>query len=559
MGKLAFFIDPVTGSLKQFDHATWNTLIEEAPPGWSADAYPALFSYVGNVYLRYRTGGKVLVSEIKDFKTYQGVVDIETRDEAFSNVISHRGTIMWLGRVRGTMASYLYRFNGRLTSQMIVTNAAAAETTALNPAIGGTLFSYDSGLFYAPRGLVSAGLVHNHLFKIDPDTGRCVVLEARINPSQQYDLSNPWPAGQDLARTFGFCRGVLTAASHEGDLFVLNVDGTLDRLSRGSFERTRVLDLRSAPGMLAGQTVYNMGGGHNMRFTSLGLMAQDGGRTAPFLGGRADLVQGPGRGQSGTIAASLTNPKNGYTDVGLLSPEGIPNVQTFMAGTKIDIRYGFVGCLSGLPFIPGSAQMISSGDALYIITGVGGSDTLDKHAPLMVTRWKSGEDPKYICISDHGLQSNVESMDCFIDEEGGMLHILWTDRGSVRHALVDIKNWVQRGIDEAGKGHVTSGCLFDHTPGEPYVMLGTPEFNPVEHITLVPFTVWATGNKDLTGVSALVEYDIGQGWKKAFGETKMSGLTATKSGTGYVFAHMVIANLNDYVGPVQYRIRVSIK
>ncbi len=560
MGKLAFFIDPETGSLKQFDHASWNTLVEEAPPDWSGYACPAMFVYTSKIFLRYQTTQEQRVIEVVDLKEYGAIEKIENNGESLSNIVYLRGKVMWLGRRRGTMASYLYTFDGKIRSRMIVTNAAAAETDLLHPAICGSLFCYDSGLFYAPRGLIDNGIVHNHLFKIDPDTGRCVVLEARLNPTQEYDLTNPWPEKQ-LGRTLGFSRGVLTAGAYQGDLFVLNADGTLDRLTRGSYERTRCLDLRSAPGMLAGQTVYNMGGkDSNIQFMSAGMMASDGGMTAPFLGGRADLVQGPGRGQSGTIAAMSVNPKNGYTNIGLLSADGVPNVPAFNAGTKVDVRYGLAGALSTQKFIPASAQILNYSDYLIVVTGVGGAKNNDRHAPLMVTRWKPDEDPKYLYITDHGAQAKVACLDCFVDEEGGMLHILWTDtvHDVVLHSLVDLKNMVQRGIHEAGDGHVSSGCLFNYTPDEPFVSLGTPEYMPAGQVTLIPFTLWATG-KDLNAVEAVVEYDIGKGWQKAFGPTKMTRLAATKNGNNYVFEHMVVANLNDYVGPVQYRIRASIK
>lgn len=570
MGKLAFYVSPQNGHLWCYDHTSWKCLITETPPGWNSNSYGCLVAFKDKIYLRYQGNGFASMIEVDNLEKYGPLassVKPVADYESWSNPVSYQGKIVWLGWPSDSNTVSLYQFDGAISKESFCPDAKSAAPNACSPAIGGTLFVYDAGLFYAPRGLYDPASCHSHLMKYDD--GIWTSLDTKLNPTFNYDLSNPWPAdsaGRSLPRMgdfHGFCRGAVTAGVHNGELYVLNADGTVDQLVKKSFVRTKCLDLRNAPGMMAGTSLYVMGSSYKnaLRVADKNLLVKDQSGILPLLGGRIDVTQGPDTSRSGTIRAMWVD-GNGQLELGVQGSTGNDNFTPLIAGGKADIRYGLAGSLSGMS-TPCSAQIISSGDALHIITGVAGNGA---HAPFMVTTWK-GQEPTFFYIVDNGDQANVLDFDAFIDHESQLLHVLWRDVEAIKHVIVNLKLWVQSGVRtiESSIDPITPGILFNYTPGEPQITIGVPRYNPVTHLTEIPYTLWTSSKEQLDSVSVFVEYDSGKGWQPANRaqdhpmNDPVNKLVAAAGGRDYQFVHDVSKDLPEYVGPVQYRMRASIK
>jgi hypothetical protein len=534
---------------------------------------------------------------------------LPTQTESFSNPVHYRGTVVWLGWPKDSTDVSVYVFDGATLSRFTISPNAGASTWGsaydkVTPTIGGHLFAHDEQLFYAPRGLFGEDpvFVHNHFFKIDiqPTFATYVTIDTGFNVTEQYNLQNPWAPGGSgsalpaLGNFHGFNRGILTAGSHLGKIHVLNVDGTLSRLDNSTYVRTACFDLRDAPGMLATslEPVLASLYGKSFRLNSMESLSPDSTDSLQYLGGRVDVSVGAHVGSKGTLRALWSD--GTPVELGIQSLDGSDNFPALLTGEKIDVRYGFAGTLRrDDPTLwnegsPAAALMLSHEKYLYIITGVQGPAKTGTeshlHAPLMVTRWSgllpsdpgysaSNDAPTFMIIGDGGSQANVAGLDAYIDDDTGVLHLLWGDLTvkSVKHVQIDLLRFAQLGTvavhtlpSNGYPGAVKPGDLFGFVIFEPQVeQIAYPTYNPATKTARINYKIYSAFPGGLLKiVNMIVEFNAGNGWKPATpkstdpdhsGVTKLSADIEGGS-EGYVFVHDVYADLPGYTGPLQYRL-----
>ncbi len=309
-------------------------------------------------------------------------------------------------------------------------------------------------------------------------------IDARECPTQRY----VFPQGLD--------KGIVTAGEFKNDLYVLNANGTVDKLAPGSYTRKFCFDLRDA--MIQHQSVHAVRPKDPHSFF-LPIYK-------PEVGGRADARAGPHAGMNGTIHSAV----DGHVLVE--SP-----FKPLSTGEKVDIRKGIVGC---------AAQMVSSKDRLFVVVG--------REDYLLLYAW-DGSTVKHMVIKDNGDDPRVESLDCVFDEGAEKLHVVWGG-AEVKHVVVDTALWVQsaaRIVCEDPRV-VWPGALLLHTPGSPHAVPGDPRYSMGGMD--VPFTL--TADADVS-----MDANTGNGWVEVVRAELKAGEHSFKHELG-----------NAYAGAVQYRL-----
>jgi hypothetical protein len=610
MARTLYHVHPETGHLSQYSGGAWSEVIASTPAGWLADnasedrasSNGIFVQFKAVPYVRYLSATHAIMLPISNLQdgtpAYNAgaAVSVATGGgaEAWSNTISYRGKLVWLGWASADAKVTCYTFDGTTLTRLAVTqNALAAKWSdayaKVSPQVGGVLFAFADQLFFGPGGTFGENPTsnHNHIFKISIESASATysLFDVGFNTAEQYQLQNPWAVDAEAPTTLGvyngFKRAVLAAGAHEGKLYVLNADGRLDEMDPNTGARTNRLDIRSADSMLAKQLLAVKASEHGQSFRALTkeAIAGDSGGFLPFLGGRVDRWLNGSVSDSGTLRA-MWEDEDGEAEFGVQSMDGQNNFPALPDATRIDIRFGLCGTIrrdnADLWNEGGScsALILTSKYGMFIITGVNGPRdaqfNLDTHAPLLVTRWSGNvEDaPVFLPIRNNGAQADVAGLSAYVDEAHGLLNILWgdTQTETVQHVQVRISSMTQTPAktvhslsDGLFPGAVKPGsaAVYDIETAE--VVVDSVSFEPEALKTRVDYTLY-TLDEGLT-TDLVVEYNNGGDWAEATGADSderhegVDDLSASANGDTHVFIHDTSIQLAGYVGPVQYRLR----
>jgi hypothetical protein len=636
MAKPLFYVSPNNGYLYRYDTGIWSNIIAATPPNFldaggaaggtsqTGGSHPALFVWRGRLWMMYFTiteGVRYRFVEITGLggtPAYDTahIVSVDPSNfgltdktkTTFSNIEYYRGMVVRLAWPEDSADMYAVvfdDFDGNGSPEVRIYKVqgfpsawtsweSGASTGDADPHGGGHLFAHAQSLFWSPRGPFdrSPSKVWERLFKIDireTAGGVSVVVGAipagqAVFPTWDSDTTNP--AALSNSNLSGLTNCSLAAGSINGKLFAVRANGVVDVVNELTYARVRAFDLRDSSyhvvASLLTPEALSSGAPAHVRF-SQGHLASPGAAIdqLDLCGGRLDIVAGPRIGQKFDIAGMFRNGASpaatSPVEFKLVDPSTGAVATALTAADTCTIRKGFLGSVydgeTALRGAPSTVICKSHGGFAYIISA-GRKPTIGDAqvaAPLMVTKWNGDAPgiPSFLLIS---AAVSVNGLDCTIDEDANLLHIVYFDLETslVRHAVINLATFsliehpsiVALSNPQNIPCGVGPGAAFAFATFEPSADLGGPPvFYPNDRTVRIDYSLWSQMPGGLTNVSFRVEYDKGDGWQAATAHATSGptdNLPATATGAPNFFIHDLQADVPSYVGPIQYRLTTFI-
>lgn len=481
-----------------------------------------------------------------------------------------------------------------------------------DPHAGGVLFSHDEYLTWAPVGFAGTRTakalerilqfqLHDHFCRVR----RYYAYQGTaMGNMPEWRSTTPAPGAiLSAIRSPALVYASLAAGSIKGQLVSVNPNGTIDVIDDIRFTRRRLLDVRDYPEFVIHESpIYPQDFPSNppplapaqARFSPGGVLSPgSSGSAIDVAGGRLDIVEGFRRGERADIVGCYRVPNTGNTPVESLlelkligTLEGSP----ILGLTKSDgciIRKGYGGNiyfetalqepplqppLVDLQFAgsPASARCITVGDFLYIIVGGRNSvtTTAQKTPPFIILRW----DGRYPALFSRRVISaawNVLSFEPLVDELTQTLMLVVHTADGVFECEIDLEAFAIRSINpvqtlslaEASNAPaiVSPGSVLLTNTVETNIEFPVlPEFSHTTGETILRPRLWGGAGRC---AELLIEYDTGEGWKKATLKNTpnpLPGLVLSGDGDQLEIAHESYKDIEDLVCRIRYRATLKV-